>query len=190
MESIERRVSQSVTLVAAFALAVLLFATTDMSAQTRKKQAAKKPVKPAAAKRVARNYGFPREPFDPRRDPFADLDAAKVIAKRDGKRIILDVGGEWCGWCIYMDRFFYERPEIDRLRQKYYVWVKVNMSPENENHAFLSLFPEISGYPHLFVLDADGQLLHSQSSAEFENRDGYVPEVVTQFLYDWSPMPQ
>jgi hypothetical protein len=35
----------------------------------------------------------------PARDPVDDLDTAKVEAQRAGKRIVLDVGGEWCSWC-------------------------------------------------------------------------------------------
>lgn len=170
----------------AIAFAVLMLALpAETSAQTRKAKSVKKP---AAAKRIVVKDAFPRTRFDPRRDPFADLAAAKIQATRDNKRIILDIGGEWCGWCIYMDRFFYERPEIDRIRARHYVWVKVNMSPENENRPFLSQYPEIVGYPHLFVLDADGTLLHSQRTNAFENRDGYIPEIVTQFLNDWAPL--
>ena len=40
--------------------------------------------------------------FDPARDPVADLATAKVEAQRGGKRIVLDVGGEWCSWCHYI----------------------------------------------------------------------------------------
>src|SRR6266571_595166 len=69
---------------------------------------------------------FPREKFDPARDPKGDVDAAVVKAKAAGKRIILDVGGEWCGWCKYMDRFFYQSAELARIRDENFVWVKIN----------------------------------------------------------------
>ena len=35
------------------------------------------------------------ETFDPKRDPAADLAAALAKAKAEGKRVIVDVGGEW-----------------------------------------------------------------------------------------------
>ena len=36
--------------------------------------------------------------YDPKRDPAADLKTAMAEAQRGGKRILLEVGGEWCPW--------------------------------------------------------------------------------------------
>lgn len=109
-----------------------------------------------------------REKFDPKRDPNLDLQNAIAQAQKENKRIILDVGGEWCGWCRAMDFYFMKNPGLAKLRDKNYVWVKINMSEENENKEFLSKYPEIKGYPHLFVLEKDGLLLHSQNTEELE----------------------
>lgn len=140
--------------------------------------------KPVSKRTVER---FSREKFDPLRDPKADLAAAVITAANENKHIILDVGGEWCAWCIYMDKFFYENPNIDKLRKDNYVWVKVNMSLENENSAFLSSYPAPKGYPHLYVLDEDGKLLHSQNTALLEAGQGYDIEKFTAFLKKWVP---
>ena len=125
--------------------------------------------------------------FDPARDPVADLETAKVEAQRGGKRIILDVGGEWCSWCRRLDAAIEDDGEIRRFRDAHYVWVKVNFSPENENAAFLSKYPEIKGYPHLFVLDAEGRLLHSQFTGELEKGKGYDRARFFAFLKEWAP---
>ncbi len=125
--------------------------------------------------------------FDPQRDPAADLDTARVEAQRGGKRIVLDVGGEWCSWCHRLDEAVEGDGEIRRFRDAHYVWVKVNYSPENENAAFLSAYPAIKGYPHLFVLDADGALLHSQFTGELEKGKGYDRGKLLGFLKDWAP---
>lgn len=142
--------------------------------------AANKPDKTAPA-------GFSREKFDPLRDPKADLALAVTTATKTGKRIILDVGGEWCGWCVYMDKFFFQNPELDKLRTDNYVWLKVNMGPENENTAFLSAYPEREGYPHLYVLDTDGKLLQSQDTSPLEAGKGYDLAKFTAFLRKWAP---
>jgi len=53
--------------------------------------------------------------------------------------------------------------------------------------AFLSRCPKIPGYPYLFVLDADGKLLHPQRAIEFEDGDTYnVPRFV-RFLTVYGP---
>ena len=125
--------------------------------------------------------------FDPARDPVADLETAKVEARRGGKRIVQDVGGEWCSWCHLLDAFMEGDSEIRRFRDANYVWMKVNYSEDNENAAFLSRFPAITGYPHLFVLDADGQLLHSQFTGELEKGRGYDRGKFFAFLKQWAP---
>src|SRR5438876_4819788 len=116
---------------------------------------------------------FAREKFDPARDPKADLESAVVKAKAGGKRIILDLGGEWCSWCRFMDRFFFENPDLARLRDDNFVWVKVNFSDENENPAFLAAYPPAAGYPHLYVLDETGKLLLTQDTSALEQGKGY-----------------
>ena len=126
--------------------------------------------------------------YDPKRDPAADLKAAIQEAKTNGRRILLDVGGEWCSWCHVLHELFTTDKEIrDRLRDGFVV-VKVNWSPENENVPFLSSYPEISGYPHLFVLESNGTYLWSQNTGEFEKRgNGYDRAKVLAFLKHWSP---
>jgi thiol:disulfide interchange protein len=122
------------------------------------------------------------EMFDPKRDPAADLAAALAIAKADGKRVIVDVGGEWCSWCHILDRFFAGNTELDALRRSRYVWLKVNWSRENENRTFLARWPKVAGYPHLFVLDADGKLVHSQDTGVLERGKGYDEAKMRAFL--------
>jgi hypothetical protein len=63
----------------------------------------------------------------------------------------------------------------------------VNYSPENENKAVLSHYPEVKGYPHIFVLDEDGKLLHSQDTSELELGKSYDPEKFFAFLRKWAP---
>jgi thiol:disulfide interchange protein len=125
--------------------------------------------------------------FDPGRDPAADVAAAVAQAKEQGKRVLLDVGGEWCGWCHIMDRFFAADEEARALRDRAFVLVKVNYSPQNKNQAFLSRYPRIAGYPHLFVLGADGKLLHSQDTGELEAGKGYDRAKMLAFLRNWAP---
>lgn len=125
--------------------------------------------------------------FDPKRDPASDLEMAKVEAQRGSKRILLDVGGEWSSWCHILDKLVEEDAEIRSFRDANFVWMKVNYSEENENKAFLSAYPEIKGYPHLFVLDADGNLLHSQFTGDLEKGEGYDRAKFVAFLKDWAP---
>lgn len=48
------------------------------------------------------------------------------------------------------------KTNLETMRDKNYVYMKMNMSQENRNRAFLSQFPRIPGYPHIFVLADTG----------------------------------
>lgn len=124
--------------------------------------------------------------YDPSRDPAKDVQAAIPIAQAAHKHILLEVGGDWCVWCHIMDSFHDAHPDLLTLRTRYYVLVKVNMSDDNENKPFLSQYPEIPGYPHLFVLDSDGKLVHSQNTSELEQGESYNLEKFKAFYQKWS----
>ena len=123
--------------------------------------------------------------FDPARDPAKDVAAAAAEAKSQNKRVLVDVGGEWCVWCHLMDDFFAANPDVRSVLDANYVMVKVNWSRENKNEAFLDKLPKIKGYPHLFVLDGDGKLVHSQDTDVLELGRGYDKPKFLDFLKKW-----
>ena len=125
--------------------------------------------------------------FDPHRDAAADVQRALALAQAQRKQVIVDVGGEWCAWCHILDRFIASHAEVKRVLDAHYVWVKVNYSPQNRNQAVLARWPRITGYPHLFVLDASGRLLASQASAELEAGKDYDEARVLAFLRRHAP---
>ena len=124
--------------------------------------------------------------FDPTRDAAADVAQAVSVASAQGKRVIVDVGGEWCSWCHILDRFIASHPEVRTLIDARYVWVKVNVSKENRNRALLARWPRIEGYPHLFVLDARGRLVHSQDTGVLESGKSYDEAKFIAMLRKWS----
>ncbi len=123
--------------------------------------------------------------FDDKRNPAEDLKSAVSDASSSSKRILLDVGGEWCIWCHRIDAFISANKEIKDYLEKHFVVVKVNYSKENKNEAFLSKYPKIPGYPHIFVLDSKGKLLHSQDTGLLEKEKSYDPEKMMTFLKTW-----
>jgi thiol:disulfide interchange protein len=141
----------------------------------------------AIVKPAVKAETFEREKFDPTRNAAADLQTAILKAKKENKRIVLDVGGEWCGWCIHMDKFFAAHADLTKLRDANYVWVKVNMSEENENKEFLAQYPAAAGYPHLYVLEKDGKLIQSQNTSALEEGKTYNLQVFTDFLKKYAP---
>jgi len=125
--------------------------------------------------------------FDPGRDAAKDIQSALREAKRSNRNVLLDVGGNWCIWCRRLDQFFEQNRDLEEFMQAHYVVVKVNYSEENKNQEVLSRYPKIPGYPHLFVLDAGGNLLHSQDTGLLESSDHHDRDKVMAFLKQWIP---
>lgn len=125
--------------------------------------------------------------YDPKRDAAKDIDDAVKEAARANKRILLEVGGLWCSWCHTLDQFFGTQTELLGLRDKNYVTVKVNFSEENENKEVLGRYGPIQAYPHIFILERDGKLLHSQDTGALESGKSYDLERLNAFLTKWAP---
>jgi len=123
--------------------------------------------------------------FDPARDAAADVASAAAMAKAQRKRVLVDVGGEWCTWCHILDRFVAANADVKKLVDDNYVWVKVNWSPQNKNEALLSRWPKVKGYPHLFVLDDEARLIHSQDTGDLEAAKDYDKDKVLAFLREF-----
>jgi thiol:disulfide interchange protein len=130
---------------------------------------------------------IPVHAYDPARNAEQDIRAAVVEAGRMGKRILVEVGGEWCIWCHIMDAYFEKNPELLAFREKHFIMVKVNFSEENKNEAVLSHYPTVNGYPHIFVLERDGKLLHSQDTGKLEEGKSYNLAKFMDFLKEWAP---
>ena len=120
--------------------------------------------------------------FDPARDPAKDLQDAVAEATRTKKRILMEVCGDWSIYCNLMENAFNEHPKLQRVRDMYYVTVKVHYSKDHPNEAFLSHYPPVPDYPHFFVLDSNGTLLLSQPTRKFEQGKKYNVGKIEDFL--------
>lgn len=142
---------------------------------------------PAADSQETKLKYVPIEKYDPLRNAEQDIKDAVAEARRTGKRVLLEVGGEWCIWCHILDGFFEKNKALLSLRLENFITLKINFSEENKNEQVLSRYPAINGYPHLFVLDVDGKLLHSQDTGHLEQGRTYNLEKFMSFLKEWSP---
>lgn len=141
----------------------------------------------AAAVCLAAAEYKPVDVFDPGRDGEKDVAEAVAEARRTGRHVIVDVGGTWCSWCRLMDKFFADNRSLVEMRNRRYVWVKVNFTPGTKTQEFLSKYPAAPGYPHLYVLDGSGKLLHSQPTDVLEEGQGYSLARFREFLEKWAP---
>jgi thiol:disulfide interchange protein len=124
--------------------------------------------------------------FDSTRDATADIGKAIAEAQQTGKRIILDIGGDWCPYCRALDQVFQDHPDLLQLRDANFIVVNVYYGPDKKSEQALSLYSKVLGIPHFFVLDSNGTLLHSQHVLDLKTDGNYSPAKLKAFLGKWS----
>lgn len=130
--------------------------------------------------------------YDKKRNPNKDLELTVARATQEDKRILLFVGGDWCGWCKVFERVVRDNERVFRAMADGFVVMKVDYSRWGRRGRFLRPYPKAPGFPHFYVLEQDGSLLHSQTGRELESEDGasYSPETVLDFLERWTTVPK
>lgn len=127
-----------------------------------------------------------RAHFDEHRDARADIRDALVEAKRSGRRVLLDVGGDWCMYCVQMDALFRNNPDLLTLRDHNFVIVYVFYGQGQTNAPVLSRYPAPEGIPHFYVLSSDGALIRSEHLLELRDSGDYSHDKMKAFLEQWS----
>ena len=124
--------------------------------------------------------------YDSAADPFALLRDAEIVASREDKRILVIAGGEWCVWCHYLNAFLHDNPAVSVPLEEAFVIVKAYLGDENSNEAFFATMPEAAGYPHFWVLDAEGTVLQSQNTLPLEDGGkSYDAQRFLAFIAQW-----
>lgn len=126
--------------------------------------------------------------YNPSANAQADLDAAVAKAKTANKHVFVQVGGNWCPWCISFHNLVEETPELKSYITTNFETVKVNYSKENKNEAVLKNLknPGRFGFPVFLILDGNGEVIHIQNSAYLEEGKGHSVKKVTDFLKNWT----
>ncbi len=129
--------------------------------------------------------------YDETANAKIQISDAVTKAKKDNKHVLLQIGGNWCPWCILFNDLVTTDPEISSYLNTNYEVVHVNYSKNNKNEAVLAELkhPERFGFPVFVILDENGNLIHTQNSSYLESKEtkGHDPKVVLDFLKGWSP---
>ncbi len=137
------------------------------------------------ASRLSNDLPVYSQVYDANRNPFADGRDALQRAKHTQRKVLIEVGGDWCSWCHVLDAFIKQHPEVAAGLYETFVVLKVNISESNDNAEFMRAFPPAQGYPHMYITDSSGNILHSQDTAEFRENRQYSKRRFMIFLERW-----
>lgn len=128
--------------------------------------------------------------YDETIDPMVQIDNAVSKAKKEGKHVVCQVGGNWCPWCLRFASFVKSDNAVAQTINDNYVYIHVNYPRgEGDSKALLERLgnPRRFGFPVIVVLDGDGHLIHTQDSSLLEEGKGYNAEKVLRFFKCWTP---
>ncbi|MBN2595769.1 thioredoxin family protein [Labilibaculum sp.] len=130
-----------------------------------------------------------QKPYDPSLNGKEEIAKAVEKAKKEGKHVLLQIGGNWCPWCIKMHNYLSTDTTLNKLVEDNYIFLEVNYSKENKNlDALAELgYPQRFGFPVMVVLNSKGERLHTQNTGNLEQDKAYDFEKVKSFLYNWRP---
>ena len=123
--------------------------------------------------------------YDPTRNAFDDGRAALKLAKETNRRVLIEVGGDWCMFCHILDRFIKSNPVIEKALYETFVVLKVNYSEDNKNVEFLSNFGRIPGYPHLFITENTGKVIYSNDIRDMTVKGKLSKTRMFEFIQRW-----
>ena len=126
--------------------------------------------------------------YNPQANAAAEMQQAIKTAKAQNKHVLLQIGGNWCSWCIKFHNLTTTDVQLDSALRANYVVLKINHSKENQNLEVLQKldYPQRFGFPVFVVLDGEGKRLHTQNSAYLEEDKGYSKKKILEFLGHWS----
>lgn len=128
--------------------------------------------------------------YNPEANAEKDIQEAVKAANENNKHVFLQIGGNWCGWCLEFHKFCEADEEISKIINENFEVVKVNYSGENTNMEIMEdlEFPNRFGFPVFIILDGDGRRIHTQNTVHLEDgKSSYVKEKVIRFFKYWTP---
>ncbi len=130
------------------------------------------PAKPAAAPQSVTIY-------DEKADAHVDIAAALAQAKRNHTRVLLQWGGNWCGWCKMLHATCESDKDIKKKLLYEYQVVRVDIGHMDKHMDLVAKYGATlkeSGVPFLTVLDEDGKVLANQETGSLEKPQGVEPK--------------
>jgi thioredoxin-related protein len=126
--------------------------------------------------------------YDPTLDAQKQVEEAVLRARLENKHVLIQVGGNWCPWCVKLHGFMQNSSLLDSLVKADFVLIRVNYSKENKNPEMMARlgYPQRFGFPVLVILDQDGNRIHTQNTGILEKDDFYSEEKVADVLKGWN----
>jgi len=130
-------------------------------------------------------------PYDEALSPAATDAAvarARAEARKGGKLLLVDLGGNWCGDCRVLAGTL-ERPEVKAFVDRHFELVTVDVGRFDKNlqvPAAYGITYRLKGVPALLVVDPKtGELLDMDRESALQDARAMTPQALVDWLAQW-----
>lgn len=130
-----------------------------------------------------------RHPYDEHADADKAVAAAFARARLSHKRVLIDLGGNWCGDCLVLANLM-ELPELKTFMQANFEMVSVDVGRFNKNlqvPARFGITQRLEGVPSILIVEPDGKTLvdagHVSALADARHM---TPQGLADWLAQWA----
>ena len=124
------------------------------------------------------------QPYDEHADADKQVAAAFARAKTSHKRVLIDLGGNWCPDCIVLANFV-RLPEMQRFVASHYEWVMVDAGRFDRNLQIPARFgfhQRLAGVPAVLIATPDGRLVNGKDVFATSDARNMTPQALADYL--------
>jgi thiol:disulfide interchange protein len=130
----------------------------------------------------------PDRPYDEGANADAAVAAAFEKARETHRRVMLDLGGNWCADCRILAGIM-DLPEMQRFLAAHYVVVSVDVGRFNRNlqvPARFGITQRLVGVPSVLVATSDGRLVNKGDIFALDDARSMNPQAIADWLAQWA----
>jgi thiol:disulfide interchange protein len=124
------------------------------------------------------------QPYDEGANAGAAVTAAFARAQKSHKRVLIDLGANWCVDCIVLANFL-KLPEMQRFMAAHYEVVTVDVGRFNRNLQIPARFgvtKKLEGVPALLIVTPEGKLINDKDVFATASASEMTPKSVADYL--------
>lgn len=128
------------------------------------------------------------KPYDEGADANAAVNAALADARSSNRRVLIDLGGNWCPDCVVLANIM-RLPNVAPFVAAHYDVVEVDVGRINRNlqiPARFGITKRPDGVPSVLIVDADGKLLNQGHTEALSDAHSMEPQAVVDWLASWA----
>jgi thiol-disulfide isomerase/thioredoxin len=124
------------------------------------------------------------QPYDEGANADAQVADAFARAKKSHKRVLIDLGGNWCPDCIILANFM-KLPEMHRFMEAHYEIAAVDVGRFNKNLQIPARFgftQRLKGVPTVLIATPDGKLVNGDNVFATSDARHMTPQALADYL--------